>query len=238
MSLKVIVAEKEELLRNILIKELEQIEGIEVIYTTDNGSDLLNALKIMKPQIAIIDIAISELNGIKVGGIIREEQPDLELIYLSTSLNYIKEAIKLYATDYIEKPVSTLRLQCTLERIKHKFNVIEKIVQLRADGGYQVVKKNDIYLIEAIDKKTKIYTSTESFVCDHSLKEMEKLLYYRNFFRSSRSNIINLEKIKEIKPYTRTSYEVVFNNKNFRGYLSKKMHNEYKEIMKNYCVIL
>ncbi|WP_051569056.1 LytR/AlgR family response regulator transcription factor [Alkaliphilus transvaalensis] len=238
MSLRTIVGEVDEGLRRDIIKVLERVEGVEVIYSTDNGKDLLNVLKLMKPQIAIISTHMPDLSGIKVGELIREDQPHLELIFLSTTVEDLKNAVRLYAADIIEKPVNAERLYTTISRLKHKYDVIEKIVQLKASGGYQIVRNKDIYLIEAIDKKTKVYTAKESFICDHSLKEMEKLLSYDNFFRASRSNIINLEKIKSVKPYTRTSYEVIFDHKSYRGYLSKKMHESYKDKMRNYCVVL
>ena len=55
-----------------------------------------------------------------------------------------------------------------------------------------------IYYAESVDKKTFVYTKEKCFETRHRLYELEEILS-SNFFRCSKSLIINMRKIKAVK---------------------------------------
>ncbi len=69
------------------------------------------------------------------------------------------------------------------------------------DGGETVmIKLGAILYAESVDKKTFIYTDNRVFETDKRLYELEELLDERDFFRCSKSVIINLNKVVRLKP--------------------------------------
>lgn len=58
----------------------------------------------------------------------------------------------------------------------------------------------DIFYIEAVDNKTFIYTQSKVFETRQKLYELEAVLREKRFLRISKSTLINLMKIKAIKP--------------------------------------
>ena len=63
-----------------------------------------------------------------------------------------------------------------------------------------IVALEDIFYIETVDKKTFIYTKEKVLSTEKRLYELEALLEDRNFFRCSKSVILNLSKVVKLKP--------------------------------------
>lgn len=73
----------------------------------------------------------------------------------------------------------------------------KKLIGLR--GSTQVViELAQILYIESVDRKTFVYTNTDVFQVEFTLAQLEQLLNTINFFRCSKSMIINIDKITEL----------------------------------------
>lgn len=69
-----------------------------------------------------------------------------------------------------------------------------------ADGETVNVALDDVLYVESVDKRTYVYTENKVLMTDKRLYEFEDLLDKRDFFRCSKSTILNLEKVTKIKP--------------------------------------
>ncbi len=86
---------------------------------------------------------------------------------------------------------------------------VEKLVAMMRMVNMQIgVHKNDetylldvekILYVEAVDRKTFVYTSEETYESDLKLYEMEQELLEREFFRISKQSIVNVRMIKSLK---------------------------------------
>lgn len=70
----------------------------------------------------------------------------------------------------------------------------------------------DIYYIEAVDNKIFAYLEAQVYELKIKLYEFEELYSKRNFFRCSKSVIINLMKIEFIKPALNGRFTATLNN--------------------------
>ncbi|KXG73652.1 LytR/AlgR family response regulator transcription factor [Thermotalea metallivorans] len=229
MGLRVILAEDDHVLAKDLLKQLSAIAGIEVIYMADNGVELLSAVRIFRPEIIIADIDMPAMTGMEAARIIREELPDTEIIFVTSYDMYIKEAVSIYASDYIEKPLNIRRLEETLNRLIRKLSSSQTQLQFHSERGIELINANDIYMVEAFRKRSIIYTFYGDLIIHHSLKEVEDMLTHKIFFKSSRSYIINIQKIASIMPLTRASFQVAFKGKDFKAQLSKERLGELRQ---------
>ena len=66
------------------------------------------------------------------------------------------------------------------------------------DGQTYIIKASAVYYIESVDKKTFVYTKQGCYDCKYRLYELEVMLG-GYFMRCSKSMIINLRKIKNVK---------------------------------------
>lgn len=171
--LKAVVAEDDSILRKNIIKKLSMHPEVEITYSTDNGNDLFYAVSKIKPELIITDISMPGMSGIEVVKNIREKLPDTEIFFITSYQDFIKEAVNLYAYDYIEKPIDYQRFDKTIQRIAEKVSSSSNLLQFMTDEGQEIVKEQDIYVIEASKKETIIYTKVKVFTSSYSIKEAE-----------------------------------------------------------------
>lgn len=67
------------------------------------------------------------------------------------------------------------------------------------DGVRTILEPSHILYVESVEGKTFAYTESEVFQMEHSLAQLEQLLGGVNFFRCSRSMILNIDKVRELR---------------------------------------
>ncbi len=87
----------------------------------------------------------------------------------------------------------------------------EKLTVSKEDKIFQV-KPSDVYYFEAVDNKVFACLEKEVFDTKSKLYELEKQLENTDFFRASKSTIINLAKVKNICPAFNGRFEVCMEN--------------------------
>lgn len=87
----------------------------------------------------------------------------------------------------------------------------EKITVLRG-GDYFQVAPEEIYYFEAVDNKVFLYLEKEVYETKHKLYELEKRFQGTDFFRASKSCIINLSKVKSLSPVFNGRFEAHMEN--------------------------
>lgn len=69
-----------------------------------------------------------------------------------------------------------------------------------SDNKLYEIAVTDIFYIEAVDNKCFIYTETTVYETKQKLYELEELLKEKQFLRIAKSTILNLMKVRAIKP--------------------------------------
>ncbi len=87
----------------------------------------------------------------------------------------------------------------------------DKIIALR-NGNYFQVALEEIYYFEAVDNKVFLYLEKEVYETRHKLYELEELFQGTDFFRASKSYIVNLAKVKSLSPAFNGRFEALMKN--------------------------
>jgi DNA-binding LytR/AlgR family response regulator len=80
------------------------------------------------------------------------------------------------------------------------------------DGQSIEIPVIDIFYAESVDNRVFIYTSKESYEIRLKLYELEEMLKMKSFLRVQKSMLINLMKIKSIKPALSGRYTALLKN--------------------------
>jgi DNA-binding NarL/FixJ family response regulator len=105
MRTTIILADDHELVRKSIAALLRDESDFEVVAECSNGRELLDLAASAKPAVAIIDVAMPELNGVEATRRIRELSPRTRVIVLSNYADetYVRETLKAGAVGYIVK---------------------------------------------------------------------------------------------------------------------------------------
>lgn len=119
-KLKILVTDDSKLLRTKLRDELEQL-GCEVV-EAENGKEAIMQNLMDKPDGVILDIVMPEVGGIETLQVIKEINPEIPVIMLSSAgtSQKLKETLELGALDFIQKPYNSEQIKQAVDRIRRK----------------------------------------------------------------------------------------------------------------------
>ncbi len=80
------------------------------------------------------------------------------------------------------------------------------------EGRQYEISVTDVLYIESVDNKTFVYTRDQSYESRQKIYELEEILKSSRFLRVSKSTLLNLMKIKSIKPALNGRFSAVLHN--------------------------
>ncbi|WP_274365940.1 response regulator [Paenibacillus thermotolerans] len=151
--IKVLVVDDDKLVRKGLISMLPwQAFGMEVIGEANNGEKALEFLEEQSVDLLLTDLAMPVMSGIELMRIVRKRFPRLHVVVLTLhqDFEYIQEALRLGAIDYIAKVelekeqlddvlariVGRIQEQTNVGAVQRSFN---EPVFLTFQSGYAVI---------------------------------------------------------------------------------------------------
>ncbi len=226
---KVLVVEDDDSISNVVELNL-RLDGYEVFLAAD-GEEGLAMVEEVEPDLVILDVMMPKIDGWEVLMRLRQqpETRDIPVIMLTAMGDEQSKVMGLRggADDYVAKPFSplelTARVKVILDRVGRQQRAAGqeegdeapiKLEQIPVQKGDTIilVPKEDIYYIDTKYEYANIHTYSDSYLTTYSLTELEKSLDRKMFFRTHRSFIVNLKKVKEIIKISRNSLIVALND--------------------------
>lgn len=204
----------------------------------------------LEPELVFLDIAMPEKNGFDLLNEI--DDINFEIIFVTAHNNFMLQAFRFSAVDYLLKPVEDNLLveavKRAVKRIEEKSseNNLETLMyNLRSQEGgqkmkmaipslkgFQVVKLSDIIYCEASSNYTNFHFTDRSVICaSRPIHEFESLLEDSGFARVHKSFLINLEHVKE---YMRGSGGSVILSNGVDIEVSRRKKDSFLERMKQF----
>ena len=105
MSTRVLLVDDHRMMREGLRSLLEQQEGIEVVGDTSDGRSAMKLVQKLRPQIVIMDVAMSDLNGVEATRQIVASVPGVKVLALSMhrEMQFVARMLEAGASGYLLK---------------------------------------------------------------------------------------------------------------------------------------
>ena len=129
--MKVLIADDSLYTINCLLEMLAIYKQVEIVGFYKNGPDTLEAIRILKPDLAIVDIKMPGLSGLEVLKEIRKEDQSIKIIILTfISFEYFRQmAIKAGADYFFTKTDDFEKLSLVVaELVKKEESEINSIL--------------------------------------------------------------------------------------------------------------
>lgn len=227
--ISVLIADDEAPAREELSYMIGRLMDFEVIGVASSGSQAVFLIKELHPQVVFLDIQMPGLNGLEVSKALSSADPKPLVVFVTAYDEYALNAFDVEAVDYLLKPVSDARLLKTARRLKELMQpkLAEKIetmllehqkeerlkrIPVEKNGRIKLLEPGEIVCFFADQGYIIARTRTGDFITNFTLNELEEKINHNIFFRCHKSYIINLDYIKEIIPWTYSSYKLIMNN--------------------------
>ena len=197
--MRIAVCDDEELFRiefkTILDKVLVNSEYD--IDTFSGGSSLYEAFLKTPFDLVFLDIEMPGIDGITLAKRLRAVSENVQIVFLTSHIEYALEGYEVNALRYLVKPVDINKLGEVLKYIQDKKNNSRQIM-IKQEGEDIVIDISDVIYIESLDKNVRIVTSESEYITRYNISDYEEELKNSGFFRSHRSYLISLSKVKKI----------------------------------------
>jgi two-component system, LytTR family, response regulator len=136
--LRIVVADDERPARSFLVALLRTFDDVALVGEAASGKEAVAIIEKQKPDLALLDWQMPELDGI---GVVRAlKKHDLPLIAFVTAYDeYAVHAFEVNAVDYLLKPVDQARLRETLNRAQERMEHAEIIAEQSAHVDAAIV---------------------------------------------------------------------------------------------------
>ena len=161
-----------------------------------SGEDFLNS-DFASYNLVILDIFMGGLNGIETARIICEKNPNMQIVFCSSSNAYAEESYDVFALRYLTKPVEADKLNATLDRFFHIHTKLRTLVykQNRMDES---VYLSDILWVEANGHTSIIHTRNGDVTTRTPFAKIAEQVEGADFVKPIRYALVSLNYVASI----------------------------------------
>jgi two-component system response regulator LytT len=225
-TISALIVDDEQLAREELSYLLTDIPDIEVLQTASNGMEAVKLIDQLEPDVVFLDVQMPGLDGLGVIEQVREKGGPLPHFILTTAFDqYAVEAFRLHALDYLLKPVEKDRLAESVARARRALEEKEQEQERIAPQQRTklLVRSNNRNLI--VDAQDLIYATIDDGTITMVTAQFEGQSNYRTieelqsnldpdlFWRVHRSFLVNINKIREVIPWFKSSFQLKMDDK-------------------------
>lgn len=203
--MKCIIADDEQLARNLVASYVEKVPFLELIGSCKNGLEVNELLREEECDLLITDIQMPELLGTDLV----KTLPDPPMVIFTTAYkDYAIEGFELNAIDYLLKPFSFDRFLTAINKAKDHFDSHQEskdvdlkkdFLTIKADHKLYKVLYADIKFIEGQREYVSFHTPNGRITALMSLKKLEENLPSELFIRCHKSYIINKRMVQALE---------------------------------------
>lgn len=233
-SISTLVVDDEQLAREELCFLLKDFPEIEVVDTASNGLEALEMIEGLEPDLVFLDVQMPGLDGMGVIRKLKEKNIALPHFVLATAFDqYAVEAFRLEALDYVLKPIEKDRLAQTVEKarriVEEKALADPKIPEagnaskpalqrtklvVRTNNRNMMVDAQEIIYATIDDGLiTVVTTNMEGQLNYRTIEELQSNLDPNLFWRVHRSFLVNINRIREVVPWFKSSFQLRMDDK-------------------------
>ncbi len=236
MAISALIVDDEKLAREELTFLLQDHPEVEVVGEASNGPEALQLIDEHEPDIVFIDVQMPGLDGLAVAReVIAKGGRVPHFIFATAFDQYAVDAFEVAAADYLLKPIEKSRLEKSLERTKKLMESpgddsaqMEKLLSRLQQGPGRpptkllVRNSNRMFLVDEADviyatidsgDITVVSTYVEGLSNYRTIEELQTHLDGGLFWRAHRSYLVNINRIKEVVPWFKSTYQLRMNDK-------------------------
>jgi two-component system LytT family response regulator len=231
--IRTLVVDDEPLAREGVRVRLESERDVQLVGEAGDGPAAVEAIRRLLPDLVVLDVQMPGMDGFEV--LARVADTCLPAVVFVTAYDrYALRAFEVHALDYLLKPFTAARLHGAIERVRRELArdgdrddlaAVMGMIGAREPGaapaeyaGRWAVKDGERYLmlraeevdwIEAAANYVRFHARGTSFLLRGTLAAVAATLDPRRFARIHRSTIVNIDRVREVRPEWHGDFDVL-----------------------------
>lgn len=205
--------------------------GVSVLATCADGRAAQSALRLHRADVLFVDVEMPEIDGFALLESLEPEQLPPVIVFVTAYDEHALRAFEVRALDYVLKPFSRERVRRAVERAEQRMREVAALAEklrhaetgetpeepryldrlvVRERDGSVVVAVAEIEWIEADTYYVRLHTSNgRSRLMRERMAVLESRLDPDVFFRTHRSAIVRLDRIRAVRTLSRYEHTVM-----------------------------
>ncbi|MEP6618801.1 MAG: LytTR family DNA-binding domain-containing protein [bacterium] len=231
MTLRILIADDEAPARRKMARLLDAMDDVLVVGEATSGAEAVERIDSLAPDLVLLDIQMPLLDGFDVIATVGVDAMPA-VVFVTAYDEYALRAFDVRALDYLLKPVVPDRLRDAIERARSQcarapgnskgvtaqrtadFATLIAGRHLRRllvhdDAGAQLLPVDAIELARAERNYVALHTAAGTFRIRGTIAALAERLDPAAFLRVNRSDIVKLDTIKELQPWSHGDYRIV-----------------------------
>ncbi len=223
--MRVLIADDEPPARRKLRRLLEAERDVEIAGEASTAAETSRAIEKLRPDVVFLDIQMPDGSGFDVAAGLKDARP--RVVFVTAFDQFALKAFEVQALDYLLKPVDSERFAAAMARLRKRLEegkrtdlaeAIEAAMRKKAKparllldlGGKSIfVAVETIEHVEAARNYLSIHAGGQVHTVRATLDGLAEQLDETHFARINRSQIVNLDCIKEMQPWFHGEYRVI-----------------------------
>jgi len=226
--MRVLVVDDEPPARRKLMNFLREEGDVEVVGEAGSGAKAAALIEELEPDVVFLDVQMPGMTGFEVLQTLGGRVP--LIVFVTAYDQYAVKAFEVHALDYLLKPFDRDRLQTCLSRVRDQIGRsagadlqarMQKLIaeatgrayatrlMVKHHGRVVFLQIRDVDWIKALANYVELHVGAQTYMIRETLNSLESRLDPDSFARVHRSVIVNLDRIKELQPWSHNDYLVI-----------------------------
>lgn len=201
--LSAVLVDDEPLAREALRGACERTGAVRVLAEGGDGAAALDLIGGLAPDVVFLDISMPGLSGLEVAGRLARFETRPMIVFVTAFDHYAVAAFDLSVVDYVLKPIEPERFDRAVRRLQSRAAERREEANgafwLPLRGGMVRIDEQEIERVQADRDYVRVFALGRSYLLRETIGSFEARLSGARFLRVSRSSIVRIGDIRELR---------------------------------------
>jgi two-component system LytT family response regulator len=213
--MRILIADDEAPARAKLRRLLQGEPDVIVVGEAASGAEAVAAIRELRPDLVLLDVQMPGLDGFGVIEAVGVEAMPA-VVFVTAYDEHALRAFNAQAIDYLLKPVRADRLASVLARVRRlslgREQRILRHILVHHENRAQLIPVSRVIRVSAEGNYLRLHLAGAGYPVRGTITSLESRLDPAVFLRINRGDIVRLEAIKEMQPWSHGDYHVILHD--------------------------